>query len=237
MDERSILASFNDISIDEEEIKRYEETKIDDSKLREIESRINNVIIKSNFSSGIDTVVKEFDIDESAQHIFLGTAYGAVGSVVGASLVAGGATAGTMAYWGDMGRNIAAILTNKRLFIVYGNAIWKFLKIKNFKLDEIKHIKAVKKKEVTVVSLKPVNTIKSRNNIYDDTIRINVYNDKYLEVLDYIQKNNTKIKVSIEGEKRINKVIKRCLWGFFIGFAVFLIIGCIINWIINPVIK
>lgn len=190
MEDRALLMSYNDITFSNEEIEKYETEKVQDSVLKRMKNKVDSIYIRANFDDGLSKVEEQFLENESVKCIYLSESYGVRETKIAVGFT--GPSAFAAGVWTDWGTKTIVIVTNKRIFIVYANDAFGFLKIKNYKFREIEYIKHTKNgKKKGVISIKPVN---------ERAIVMSVYNDKYTKLFDYI--NNNVESINIYYEKR-----------------------------------
>lgn len=211
MELREELMSYNDISFSEEEVKDYEEAEVSDEVLRSIKDRVGRLCCRANFSEGLSKVENEFEKDEKVQKTFVAESYGVsetkilTGMVGSASFAAG--------VWTDWGTKTIIILTNKRIFIVYANDAFGFLKIKRYKFDEIQFIRSIKyDKKFIILGIKPVN---------EREIKMNIYNNKYVPLLNYVRDNIPGIEVVDRDRTFREKAPELAAWIILILILIF----------------
>ncbi|KOF58199.1 MULTISPECIES: hypothetical protein [Clostridium] len=207
MEDRAVLMSYNDITFTDEEIEKYECTKVKDDILKRMKNKVNSIYVRGNFDDGLSKVEEQFYEDENVQCIFAAESYGVretkilVGFTGPSSFAAG--------IWNNWGTKTIVILTNKRVFVAYANDVYGFLKIKNYKFGEIEFIKNIKYRgKDNVLIIKPVN---------EKEIKMNIYNDKHIKTLNYIKDT---VKVYNERKKFTNNDI-----ALIIEIAIFLFLG------------
>jgi|GEM_PF-3004761 len=190
MEDRALLMSYNDITFSNEEIEKYETEKVQDSVLKRMKNKVDSIYVRANFDDGLSKVEKQFLENESVKCIYLTESYGVRETKVAVGFT--GPSAFAAGVWTDWGTKTIVIATNKRIFVIYANDAFGFLKIKNYKFSEIEYIKYTKNgKKDGIISIKPVK---------ERAIMMSVYNDKYTKLFDYI--NNTVKSINIYYEKR-----------------------------------
>ncbi|MFL0248819.1 hypothetical protein ACJDT4_00170 [Clostridium neuense] len=190
MENRALLMSYNDITFSNEEIEKYESEKVQDSVLKRMKNKVDSIYIRANFDDGLSKVEEQFLENESVKCIYLTESYGVRETKVAVGFT--GPSAFAAGVWSDWGTKTIVITTNKRIFVIYANDAFGFLKVKNYKFSEIEYIKHTQNgKRESIISIKPVN---------ERAIMMSVYNDKYTKFFDYI--NNNVKSINIYYEKR-----------------------------------
>lgn len=190
MEDRALLMSYNYITFSNEEIEQYETEKVQDSVLKRMKNKVDSIYIRANFDDGLSKVEEQFLENESVKCIYLSESYGVRETKVAVGFT--GPSAFAAGVWTDWGTKTIVIVTNERIFVVYANDAFGFLKIKNYNFGEIEYIKHTKNgKRQGIISIKPVN---------ERPIMMGVYNDKYKKLFDYI--NNNIKSINIYYEKR-----------------------------------
>lgn len=188
MEDRALLMSYNNITFSNEEIEKYETEKVQDSVLKRMKNTVDSIYVRANFDDGLSKVEEQFLENEHVKCIYLTESYGVRETKVAVGFT--GPTAFTAGVWSDWGTKTIVIATNKRIFVIYANDAFGFLKIKNYKFNEIEYIKHTKNgKREGIISIKPVN---------ERAIMMRVYNDKYTKLFDYINNNVKSINVYYE---------------------------------------
>lgn len=190
MEDRALLMAYNDITFSNEEIEKYETEKVQDSVLKRMKNKVDSIYVRANFDDGLSKVEEQFLENESVKCVYLSESYGVRETKVAVGFT--GPSAFAAGVWSDWGTKTIVIGTNKRIFVVYANDAFGFLKIRNYKFNEIEYIKHTKNgKRESIISIKPVN---------ERAIMMSIYNDKYTKFFDYI--NNNVKNINIYYEKR-----------------------------------
>lgn len=190
MEDRALLMSYNDITFSNEEIEKYETEKVQDNVLKRMKNKVDSIYVRANFDDGLSKVEEQFIEEEHVKCIYLTESYGVREAKIAVGCT--GPSAFAAGVWSDWGTKTIVIATNKRIFVIYANDVFGFLKIKNYKFNEIEYIKHTKNgKKEGIISIKPVN---------ERAIMMRVYNDKYTKLFDYI--NNNVKSINIYYEKR-----------------------------------
>lgn len=191
MENRALLMSYNDITFSNEEIEKYESEKVKDSVLKRMKNKVDSIYVRANFDDGLSKVEEQFLENESVKFIYLTESYGVRETKIAVGCT--GPSAFAAGVWTDWGTKTIVIVTNERIFVVYANDAFGFLKIKNYKFSEIEYIKYTKNgKKQGIISIKPVN---------ERAIMMRVYNDKYKKLFDCINNNVKSINIYYEKRK------------------------------------
>ncbi|WP_032123270.1 PH domain-containing protein [Clostridium amazonitimonense] len=216
MSTREYLLSLNDIKLDDEEIEQYEMAELDEQSLKAMKSRVLTIIGKKNFNQSMNVIGKDLLDGEEIKHSFSCCSYKTIALQTTLNLMCNGAGL----YSSDWGINLGVIITNKRIFIMNFNVIYKLLNYKAYYFNEIKSIKHYKDKSGNRIYITPRN---------HGSICVEVFNDKYISALNYLKQ--FKDTDSIEIQENLKKLkVGTCIYygvGIFLLMAIFykLILG------------
>lgn len=214
MEDRALLMSYNDITFSDEEIEKYETEKVQDNVLKRMKNKIDSIYVRANFDDGLSKVEKQFLEDEHVKCIYLTESYGVRETQITVGCT--GPSAFAAGIWSDWGTKTIVIATNKRIFVIFANDVFGFLKIKNYKFSEIEYIKHTKNgKKQGIISIKPVN---------ERAMMMRAYNDKYTKLFDYINNNVKSINIYYEKRRLTDDNI------LLIYSIIFLLIGLMLVW-------
>ena len=210
MSTREYLLSLNDIKLDDEEIEQYEMAELDEQSLKAMKSRVLTIIGKKNFNQSMNVIGKDLLDGEEIKHSFSCCNY----EIIALHTLI---SRGSGIYTSDLGVNLGILVTNKRIFIMNFNVIYKLLNYKAYYFNEIKSIKHCKNKSDHRIQITP----RSGRTIY-----LELFNDNYIPALNYLKQfKNTN---NIEIQENLKK-LRRGAYAYYIWLMPLIIaIICII---------
>ncbi len=185
MEDRTALMQYNYVEVSEEEIKRYETSKLSDEVLNKIKKKARSICVKANIEEAFEKVKVQFEDNEVVKHVFWEFIYMHYAFMVpaGYSLV-GGIT------FLENPVRAGVILTNKGVFVIVANKDYYALKIKKFRFNDIDYIESkTMNRRLVKFTIKPIKSqeikleIRSGNN--------------HIKFIDYVRKNNINLDIRI----------------------------------------
>ncbi|PJI09078.1 MULTISPECIES: hypothetical protein [Clostridium] len=195
MEDRAILRAYNDVIVSEEEIKKYETTKLSDDVLSKMKKKTKMLYKRVNMEESFEKVEEQFEDGEKVKYVFWEPTY----MIREYQAMCGGwaATAGAM--WTSWPTKTGVILTNKGIFGIEVNDAYEALKIKHFSFNEVDYIESRNLDKITVIfTIKPVR---------GEEIKLEICgSDNYIKFLDCIKKNNIKLDIRVRRYGRKEKI-------------------------------
>ncbi|PJI09076.1 MULTISPECIES: hypothetical protein [Clostridium] len=212
MDYREELKSFNDVVVSEEEIKKYETTKLSDDVLSKMKKKTKMLYKRISMEESFRKVEKQFEDGEKVKYVFWAETYGVRKCQMGC----GGYYSMSGAAWTSWPTKTGIILTNKGIFGVEANDAYVALKIKHFKFNEVEYIQSKKfHKDFTVLTILPTKGEKIQIELYDE--------DNHIKFIDFIKNSNIKLDIRMISTSRKEKIQGIIITIFVLMFLILII--------------
>ncbi|URZ03660.1 hypothetical protein [Clostridium felsineum] len=191
MEDREKLISYNDVFISQEEIKKYENEKINDAVLLKIKTNMKRLYKRANMEEAFEKVEDQFEKDEKVKYVFWAETYG-----VRLAQGMGYGYASISSIWTSWPTKTAIILTDKSISVIEANDLYLALKIKHYNFKDIDYIENKNvNKGFDLLTIKP---------LLGQDIKLEMrHSEKHLKFIEVIKEN--KLDMRIKKIARNNK--------------------------------